>query len=104
MKSKADGDLLIQLDGKDANDYKAPRGNPPRAGINVTLWRLPGTWHIWSAGPQEGTWWLRAVDRDAEETAEALAFKPSRGAPVVKATWKDCIAVSSREIRRNGLR
>lgn len=95
----ADGDLLTELSPADRNAYLQPRGGAPREGTNVRLWRLPGTWHVWSPGPDTGTWWLRAIDETAREAAHLLGETPSRGEPVVKATWKDCVAVRSREIR-----
>lgn len=74
----------------------------PRAGTTVHLWRLPGTWHIWSEGPAVGTWWLRAADDQATRTLVPLTAAPVRGAPVVRAVWKDCIAVASRDIKLAG--
>lgn len=94
-----DGDLVAPTTTALRNALKAPRGSTPKAGTNVTLWRLAGSWHVWSDGPASGTWWLKAIDEEATELAALLEKKPSRGAPVVTAVWKDCIAVASKEIR-----
>lgn len=97
-----DGDLLAPLTTALRNALKAPRGSTPKEGANVSLWRLAGSWHVWSAGPETGTWWLKALDEEAAELAALLLEKPSRGAPVVVSVWNDCIAVPSKQIRPRG--
>lgn len=94
----ADGDLLIELTGPDRSRYLAPRGDKPREGTQVTLWRLPGQWAVWSPGPQAGTWWVRAQDATAREIVEQITARPDRGYPVAQGWWKDCLAVKSRDI------
>lgn len=66
------------------------------------LWRLPGTWSVWSEGPESGTWWLQPVDDVATATGLLLEDASSRGAPVVLRTWHGSIAVRSRDIRPAG--
>lgn len=103
MPTRPDGDLLTVLAPEQRNDYLAGRGSvAPRLGTTVRLWRLPGTWSIWSAGPAVGTWWLRAVDDEARHIIGPLTAAPVRGAPVVRAIWKDCVAVASRDIKLAG--
>lgn len=101
-KIATDGDLVAPLTTELRNALKAPRGSTPRAGTNVALWRLAGSWHVWSDGPMTGTWWLKAVDQEAIDLAAQLEKKPSRGAPVVVRVWKDCIAVESKQIQPRG--
>jgi hypothetical protein len=101
-KTATDGDLVAPMTTELRNALRAPRGSTPRTGTNVALWRLVGSWHVWSDGPASGTWWLKAVDQEAAELAALLERKPSRGAPVVVKVWKDCIAVASKEIRPRG--
>lgn len=96
----AAGDLVRVLDGAERSAYLGPRGAQPKEGGTVELWHLPGVWHVWSRGPETGTWWLRALDEDAATLAAQLEARPARGLPVVTKVWRDCIAVRSREIRR----
>lgn len=101
---QADGDLLTVLTATDSTRYKAPRGGTPVAGVTVHLWRLPGTWSVWSAGPEPGTWWINALDQVALDLVEVLTVNPSRGHPVVRRVWKNAIAVRSRDILPWGAR
>lgn len=96
---QAAGDLVRALSDHERGLFDRPRGAKPRAGTSVTLWRLAGTWHVWSPGPEPGTWWVRASDAEARHLVEALTVKPDRGMPVARHLWRDCAAVSSREIR-----
>lgn len=91
--------LLARLTSEEENRRKAPRGATPREGTVVTVWRLPGTWAVWSQGPTAGTWWLQAQDDEAARIADLVAENPSRAESVVTATWKRCIAVRARDIR-----
>lgn len=101
-RADAEGDLVRPLTPAESNDYRAPRGTPPRVGTSVTLWRLDGQWSVWSEGPEVGTWWLRPLDASATALGAALEVKPSRGFPVVTRTWKGAVVVRSRDIRHPG--
>lgn len=105
MSRTADGDLLAELSGSDRCMMLAPRGSTPVPGAQVTLWRLPGTWSVWSAGPVTGTWWLNPSDGRAQRTAADLATKPDRGLPdvvQVAAGRTTSIAVRTKAIRAGG--
>ncbi len=97
-KRKAEGDLLVQLNDRERQRYAEPRGNPPRTGARVHLWRLPGEWAVWSDGPAAGTWWLQPQDAAAHDVAVDLEARPDRGFPVVVKVWKGCVAVKSKDI------
>lgn len=97
-----DGDLLIPLSDEQRAQYDGPRGCQPAVGADATLWRLRGTWHIWSPGPTVGTWWLKPVDVHAQAVVEQLRIKPDRALPVVTALAGGCIAVRSKDIRSGG--
>ena len=96
---QVDGDLVRAVAERDRGLYGRPRGARPRPGTTVTLWRLDGSWVVQSPAPEAGTWWLRATGPVAKHLVAALAERPDRGAPVVRAVWRDCIAVLSKEIR-----
>lgn len=96
---QADGDLLNMLSPDERALYDAPRGAQPAPGTTVTLWRLPGSWHVSSEGPEAGTWWLRPMDGDAAQVGAALIAKPDRGLPAVVRVHKGWIAVRSKDIR-----
>jgi hypothetical protein len=96
---QADGDLLMKLTPDERAMYDAPRGAQPAPGSTVTLWRLPGTWHVSSEGPEPGTWWLRPLDASAAEFGVLLTEKPDRGLPVVVRTHKGWVAVRSKDVR-----
>lgn len=104
---QAGGDLLLPLSDDDRARYTGPRGSQPRAGTIVRLWRLPGTWSVWSAGPAVGTWWVQPHDEQARDVAVLLADKPSRGAPTVTAVWAGkggliSLSIRSKDIRSGG--
>lgn len=98
-RSAAGGDLLRTLSIDERATYDQPRGTQPKAGTNVTLWRLPGSWHVSSEGPETGTWWLRPLDTAAADVGAQLVAKPDRGLPVVVRVWRGWIAVRSKDIR-----
>lgn len=100
----ADGDLLHKLDAAERHQLDLPRGGRPRAGTTVTLYRLGGTWSVWSEGPDVGTWWLRPTDAMARELVELLTDKPTRGMPAVTRVASGSIVVRSKEIRPAGAR
>jgi hypothetical protein len=101
-----DGSLLRPLDASAKALMDGPRGGTPVVGSTVTLWRLPGTWSVWSAGPTTGTWWLQARDADAEHTLDALHGHADRGLPDVTQLYETprvrAIAVRSKAIRAGG--
>lgn len=100
------GDLLRELDPSDQRLMDGPRDGTPVAGSVVHLWRLPGTWSVWSAGPTQGTWWLQARDTAAEAVVDALHGHPDRGLPDVTQMYLTprvrAIAVTSKAIRAGG--
>jgi len=96
---QADGDLLRHLTADERAVRDQPRGAQPAPGSTVTLWQLPGTWHVSSEGPEVGTWWLRPLDAVAAEFGALLTDKPDRGLPVVVRAWKGWVAVRSKDIR-----
>jgi len=104
LRRVADGDLLRRLDPDERHQYDLPRGSKPAAGTTVRLWRLGGTWSVWSAGPETGTWWVRPMDAMAHEVVELLAEMPVRGLPAVVRVTADAIAVRSKDIRPGGAR
>lgn len=101
-----DGDLLRPLDASDKTLMDGPRDSQPRVGSVVTLWRLPGAWSVWSAGPTTGTWWLQPCDADAERVLDALELQPDRGIPDVTQVYATArvraVAVRSKAIRAGG--
>ncbi|WP_263121152.1 hypothetical protein [Cellulomonas sp. RIT-PI-Y] len=101
-----DGDLLAVLDPSSKALMDGPRGATPVVGATVTLWRLPGTWSVWSAGPTTGTWWLQPRDDDAERILTRLVAAPARGLPDVTQVYDSprtrAAAVRTKAIRAGG--
>lgn len=102
----APGSLLRALPASDKALMDGPRGSTPVVGATVHLWRLPGTWSVWSPGPATGTWWLQARDAHAEQVLDALAPHPDKGLPDVTQVYVTgrihAVAVRTKAIRAGG--
>lgn len=100
------GALLCELDPSEQRLMDGRRGSTPVPGATVTLWRLPGRWAIWSAGPTTGTWWLTAADDDAEQTISHVELRPDEARPDITAVWTTprtrAVAATTRAIRPGG--
>lgn len=74
----------------------------PAVGSSVSLWRIAGTWHVWSPGPKRGTWWLTAADGVADDVLATMRNGES-AAPVVFDEYRTprthAIAVAATDIR-----
>ncbi|QIK83007.1 hypothetical protein [Sanguibacter sp. HDW7] len=101
-RTRAEGALVRDLPPSDRSAMLAPRGSTPVLGTTVSLWRVEGRWSVWSAGPEAGTWWLRALDAAAQDVAREAAARPDSGYPAIVRSQSGCIAVKSKEIRSGG--
>lgn len=91
--------LVRDLTGKELDLYASKRGFKPKVGRNVNLWRMDGTWKVWSPGPAVSTWWLLPVDDAAEEVYVAVRSVQGSGAPVVQQALQGAIAVHTKDVK-----
>jgi hypothetical protein len=101
-----DGALLRPLDPSTKALMEGPRGSTPVVGATVTLWRLPGTWSVWSPGPATGTWWLTPRAADAEHVLDQLELQPDLALPDVTQVYATArvraVAARTKAIRAGG--
>lgn len=91
--------LVRELTAEEANRYAAKRGFKPKPGRNVNLWRMDGTWKVWSEGPDTSTWWLLPVDDAARGVYASVSAEQGAGAPVVRTALQGAVAVHTKDVK-----
>lgn len=91
--------IVRELTDQEVNLRATKRGFKPKPGRNVNLWRMDGTWKVWSEGPAVSTWWLLPVDDEARDVYVAVRSVQGSGAPVVLQALQGSIAVHTKDVK-----
>lgn len=82
---------------------RSPRGAKVRVGGVYRMWQLPGKWYAWSDGPEQGSYWVMALDAEAREVVDTLTEHPDWGDPVVIRRSVRAIAVKTKQLKPQAL-
>lgn len=91
--------IVRDLTDQEVNLRATKRGFKPKPGRNVNLWRMDGTWKVWSEGPSVSTWWLLPVDDEARDVYVAVRSVQGSGDPVVIQALQGAIAVHTKDVK-----